>query len=100
MTYPEEKEGKFFKWGKRVFYLLVVVCLVFLARQTRINAQNILRVTEREGRVEDLEDLEEDEPICQTCNGSGEGQFEGTLCPSCKGKGVERDEDERGKEDG
>jgi len=25
--------------------------------------------------------------ICNDCNGSGEGAFEGTICPACKGKG-------------
>ena len=32
--------------------------------------------------------IEIDEPgICPACNGSGEGQFEGTTCYHCKGKG-------------
>jgi RecJ-like exonuclease len=25
--------------------------------------------------------------ICTTCNGSGEGQHDGTVCPVCKGSG-------------
>lgn len=34
---------------------------------------------------EEIEDL-----ICPHCNGSGEGQFDGTHCISCKGSGVEQ----------
>ena len=30
----------------------------------------------------------EDE-ICGSCTGSGEGQYEGTKCSTCKGSGVE-----------
>lgn len=28
-----------------------------------------------------------EEGICQTCSGSGEGQFDGLICPVCKGEG-------------
>ncbi len=28
--------------------------------------------------------------ICGTCNGSGEGQYDGSTCPSCKGSGNEK----------
>ena len=33
---------------------------------------------------------QEDDPndICPACNGSGEGQYDGTRCSSCKGRGV------------
>ena len=35
------------------------------------------------------EEQEEDEDeICGSCNGSGEGRYEGTRCQSCKGSGV------------
>lgn len=27
--------------------------------------------------------------ICGKCNGSGEGQYDGSCCPSCKGTGME-----------
>lgn len=27
--------------------------------------------------------------ICGTCNGSGEGFFDGSTCSSCKGSGIE-----------
>ena len=30
--------------------------------------------------------------ICIACNGSGEGQYDGTRCRSCGGSGVERAE--------
>lgn len=34
-----------------------------------------------------------DEPeICGACNGSGEGQYDGTRCTSCGGSGTERRE--------
>ena len=38
---------------------------------------------------DDIDDITEDDEygICSACNGSGEGQFDGTTCPSCKGKG-------------
>ena len=40
---------------------------------------------------------EDDESICPGCNGSGEGQYDGTTCSSCGGSGVcysgEDDED-------
>jgi len=32
----------------------------------------------------------EDLPLCPHCNGSGEGQYDGTTCSYCKGGGVER----------
>ena len=34
--------------------------------------------------------IEEDIPedgICQTCSGSGEGMYDGSTCPACKGRG-------------
>lgn len=30
-----------------------------------------------------------DGEICSVCNGSGEGQYDGTRCPHCRGSGVE-----------
>lgn len=38
-------------------------------------------------RIEELEDELEGE-ICGNCSGSGEGQYDGTSCTVCKGKGV------------
>jgi len=35
---------------------------------------------------------EPEELICPTCNGSGEGRYDGTRCTSCGGSGVERTE--------
>lgn len=40
------------------------------------------------GRIEELED-ELEGNICGKCSGSGEGQYDGTTCWHCKGKGVE-----------
>jgi DnaJ-class molecular chaperone len=38
--------------------------------------------------LEDDEDVEDDElGICPSCSGSGEGQYEGTRCRTCKGRG-------------
>ena len=34
---------------------------------------------------EDFKDTEED--ICPSCNGSGEGQYDGTRCSTCNGRG-------------
>lgn len=28
-------------------------------------------------------------PLCASCNGSGEGQYDGTTCRACKGRGTE-----------
>jgi hypothetical protein len=38
------------------------------------------------------EDLLDEEPLCSACNGTGEGQYDGSRCYSCKGSGVERRE--------
>ena len=37
-----------------------------------------------------------DKVICNNCNGSGEGMYDGSVCQSCKGMGEvsERDEDD------
>ena len=37
--------------------------------------------------MEDAEDEEPHEVICNACSGSGEGQHEGTTCRACKGLG-------------
>jgi len=34
------------------------------------------------------------EYLCEVCNGSGEGQMDGTICYACKGTGVEGTEEE------
>lgn len=35
--------------------------------------------------------MTDDEPLCPTCNGSGEGMYDGSRCSSCRGTGVESD---------
>jgi hypothetical protein len=38
---------------------------------------------------QDADDCDEDQSgICSTCNGSGEGQYEGATCYRCHGRGV------------
>ena len=34
------------------------------------------------------ENVDDDEGHCTTCNGSGEGMYDGTRCRSCNGSGV------------
>lgn len=36
---------------------------------------------------------EDDEVLCGACNGSGEGQYDGTICHFCRGTGTERYEE-------
>ena len=36
------------------------------------------------------DESDEDDNICPSCNGSGEGMYDGTTCRSCKGRGVSR----------
>ena len=47
--------------------------------------------------IETDEDFSDDDIICNQCAGSGEGQFDGSICHACHGSGVERDGS--GKED-
>ena len=42
--------------------------------------------------VELAEPDDDDDEICPSCNGSGEGHYDGTRCRSCGGSGVERTE--------
>jgi hypothetical protein len=42
------------------------------------------------GDVDDPEDPDGEEGYCPTCSGSGEGQYDGTRCWACKGKGFQR----------
>lgn len=35
----------------------------------------------------EFEDEEEEEPMCSHCSGTGEGQYDGSRCNVCKGKG-------------
>jgi len=42
--------------------------------------------------VELAEQAQNEPSICTACNGSGEGQYDGTRCRSCGGSGVERTE--------
>ena len=44
--------------------------------------------------VEEIEDDSYDEPeLCGACNGSGEGQYEGSRCYVCHGKGTVSSDD-------
>lgn len=53
---------------------------------TREDLENDLYSVNKQ--IEELEAKLEGE-ICMGCNGSGEGQYDGTTCWHCKGKGVE-----------
>lgn len=37
----------------------------------------------------EAQDAIDNPPLCSQCNGSGEGQYDGTTCHSCKGSGTE-----------
>lgn len=37
---------------------------------------------------EDSEDEDDGERLCSSCNGTGEGQYDGSRCYACKGWGV------------
>jgi len=43
--------------------------------------------------------ISEDDEICSNCNGSGEGQYDGTTCSSCGGSGTNRSNSEEHDED-
>lgn len=44
---------------------------------------------------DDIDPENPDEDVeCGSCNGSGEGQYDGTRCMTCRGSGVIRDMDE------
>jgi len=40
-----------------------------------------------ESDYEDEDKVETEGGYCAVCNGSGEGMYDGTRCPTCKGKG-------------
>lgn len=43
--------------------------------------------------IPDTDEQESSDPeICSSCNGSGEGMYDGTRCMSCGGSGVEHEE--------
>jgi len=43
---------------------------------------------------DDSDDDSDDEPeLCSACNGSGEGQYEGSRCYVCHGKGTVSSDD-------
>lgn len=38
----------------------------------------------------------EEHELCSSCNGSGEGRYDGTICASCGGRGTEKGERDEG----
>lgn len=44
-------------------------------------------IDERQEYGGDPEDPDYEPGICSNCSGSGEGQYDGTTCRVCKGKG-------------
>jgi hypothetical protein len=58
---------------------------------------SVIEETEKYVEVEEERDYL-DLPICYKCSGSGEGNYDGSICTNCKGKGsiidiIERDAD-------
>ena len=51
---------------------------------------SLVKQLEEDEIDEILEDEDDSDQICPHCNGSGEGQYDGTTCRFCKGKGVFR----------
>lgn len=43
---------------------------------------------EYEGICHECSDRDYDDDLCPSCNGSGEGQREGSICWECKGRGT------------
>ena len=41
----------------------------------------------------------DDDELCQNCNGSGEGQYDGSRCWVCKGSGVDNSNSEQSYRD-
>src|SRR5271157_1388221 len=54
---------------------------------------------EQEEDDEVPEDEDEGEQLCSSCNGTGEGQYDGSRCYSCKGWGVIRHREEEDPDD-
>jgi len=59
---------------------------------------SVIEETEKYVEIEEEERDYLDLPICYKCSGSGEGNYDGSICTNCKGKGViikiiERDAD-------
>ena len=50
--------------------------------------------TEEDEYIEEDEDDEDEDVICSSCNGSGEGQYDGAICNVCGGSGVINDYDD------
>jgi hypothetical protein len=58
----------------------------------------LCQIYEKTGQISDMEaaeialkefiDEDGEDPLCAQCNGSGEGQHDGTRCMTCKGKGT------------
>ena len=48
----------------------------------------ILRYPQDEWPEEDFLEEEEEEPMCDMCNGTGEGSIPDSICTTCKGSGV------------
>lgn len=39
------------------------------------------------------EGCDEEDDTCTSCDGTGEGMYDGSRCPACKGKGVKSNDD-------
>lgn len=47
-----------------------------------------LFMIENDAEEEETNEADDEEGICPTCSGSGEGMHEGATCRSCRGSGV------------
>lgn len=54
--------------------------------------KNLLEWLENSVRVSYIEHEEDMDMICNVCNGSGEGKYEGTSCYACRGSGSHTEE--------
>lgn len=63
------------------------VHLLFLEHETMMHDDDYLDDARDQARLMSDDEPDSEPGICPACNGSGEGQHEGTTCRTCKGAG-------------